>query len=39
MDLMDALRKSIGGAAAEASVPKKPAKKPRKACQPGRRRC
>jgi DNA end-binding protein Ku len=31
VDLMDALRKSIGGAAAETSVPKKPAKKPRKA--------
>ena len=31
VDLMDALRKSIGAAAAETSVPKKPAKKPRKA--------
>jgi DNA end-binding protein Ku len=31
VDLMDALRKSIGAAAAESSVPKKPTKKPRKA--------
>jgi DNA end-binding protein Ku len=31
VDLMEALRRSVGGAAAETSVPKKPAKKPRKA--------
>jgi DNA end-binding protein Ku len=31
VDLMEALRRSIGGAAAETSVPRKPAKKPRKA--------
>jgi DNA end-binding protein Ku len=31
VDLMDALRKSVGGAAAEANPPKKSAKKPRKA--------
>ncbi|WLA63804.1 non-homologous end joining protein Ku [Bradyrhizobium diazoefficiens] len=31
VDLMDALRKSVGGAAAEAATPKKPAKKPKKA--------
>jgi DNA end-binding protein Ku len=31
VDLMEALRRSVGGAAAEASAPKKPAKKPRKA--------
>jgi DNA end-binding protein Ku len=31
VDLMDALRKSVGGAAADANPPKKPAKKPRKA--------
>jgi DNA end-binding protein Ku len=31
VDLMDALRKSIGGAAAETQAPKKPGKKPRKA--------
>ena len=31
VDLMDALRKSIGGAAAATKAPKKPAKKPRKA--------
>jgi DNA end-binding protein Ku len=31
VDLMDALRKSVGGAAAETKAPKKAAKKPRKA--------
>jgi DNA end-binding protein Ku len=31
VDLMEALRRSVGGAAAETSAPKKPAKKPRKA--------
>ena len=31
VDLMDALRKSVGGAAAETRAPKKSAKKPRKA--------
>jgi len=31
VDLMDALRKSVGGAAADANPPKKSAKKPRKA--------
>jgi DNA end-binding protein Ku len=31
VDLMEALRRSVGGAAAETSVPKKSAKKPRKA--------
>lgn len=31
VDLMEALRRSVGGAAAEAKAPKKPAKKPRKA--------
>ena len=31
VDLMDALRKSVGGAAAESKAPKKSAKKPRKA--------
>ena len=31
VDLMDALRKSVGGAAAETKAPKKSAKKPRKA--------
>ena len=31
VDLMDALRKSVGGAAAGDRAPKKPAKKPRKA--------
>jgi DNA end-binding protein Ku len=31
VDLMDALRKSVGGAAAEAKAPKKPAKKAKKA--------
>jgi DNA end-binding protein Ku len=31
VDLMEALRRSVGGAAAERSAPKKPAKKPRKA--------
>ncbi|MDA9538809.1 DNA repair protein [Bradyrhizobium sp. CCBAU 21362] len=31
VDLMDALRKSVGGAAAEKKAPTKPAKKPRKA--------
>jgi DNA end-binding protein Ku len=31
VDLMDALRKSVGGAAAETKAPKKPAKKPKKA--------
>ncbi|UWU91024.1 Ku protein [Bradyrhizobium sp. CB1015] len=31
VDLMDALRKSVGGAAAEAAAQKKPAKKPKKA--------
>jgi DNA end-binding protein Ku len=31
VDLMDALRKSVGGAAAETNAPKKGAKKPRKA--------
>ena len=31
VDLMDAMRKSVGGAAAEAKAPKKGAKKPRKA--------
>jgi DNA end-binding protein Ku len=31
VDLMDALRKSIGGAAAETKASKKPTKKPRKA--------
>jgi DNA end-binding protein Ku len=31
VDLMEALRKSVGGAAAETKAPKKPAKKPRKA--------
>jgi DNA end-binding protein Ku len=31
VDLMEALRRSVGGAAAETSVPKKPAKKQRKA--------
>ncbi len=31
VDLMDALRKSVGGSAAETKVPKKSAKKPRKA--------
>ncbi|MCA1398413.1 MULTISPECIES: Ku protein [unclassified Bradyrhizobium] len=31
VDLMDALRKSVGGAAAEAAAPKKPAKRPKKA--------
>jgi DNA end-binding protein Ku len=31
VDLMEALRRSVGGAAAESSAPKKPAKKPRRA--------
>lgn len=31
VDLMEALRRSVGGASAEAKAPKKPAKKPRKA--------
>ena len=31
VDLMEALRRSVGGAAAETEAPKKPAKKPRKA--------
>jgi DNA end-binding protein Ku len=31
VDLMDALRKSVGGAAAETKPAKKPARKPRKA--------
>lgn len=31
VDLMEALRRSVGGAAAERKAPKKPAKKPRKA--------
>ncbi len=31
VDLMEALRRSVGGAAADTKVPKKPAKKPRKA--------
>ena len=31
VDLMEALRQSVGGAAAETKAPKKPAKKPRKA--------
>jgi DNA end-binding protein Ku len=31
VDLMDALRKSVGGAAAETKAPKKSTKKPRKA--------
>jgi DNA end-binding protein Ku len=31
VDLMDALRKSVGGAAAESKAPKKSAKRPRKA--------
>jgi hypothetical protein len=31
VDLIDALRKSVGGAAAEIKAPKNPAKKPRKA--------
>src|SRR6202000_27200 len=31
VDLMDALRKSVGGAAAESKAPKKPAKKAKKA--------
>jgi DNA end-binding protein Ku len=31
VDLMDALRKSVGGAARETSAPKKPAKKSKKA--------
>ena len=31
VDLMEALRESVGGAAAETKAPKKPAKKPRKA--------
>jgi DNA end-binding protein Ku len=31
VDLMEALRRSVGGAAAETKAPKKPAKKPRKA--------
>jgi DNA end-binding protein Ku len=31
VDLMEALRRSVGGAAAETSAPKKPAKKPRRA--------
>jgi DNA end-binding protein Ku len=31
VDLMEALRKSVGGAAAEAKAPKKGARKPRKA--------
>jgi DNA end-binding protein Ku len=31
VDLMEALRRSVGGATAETSAPKKPAKKPRKA--------
>ncbi|MFQ3455189.1 Ku protein [Bradyrhizobium sp. UFLA01-814] len=31
VDLMEALRRSVGGAAAKAEAPKKPAKKPRKA--------
>ncbi|MHC4047531.1 non-homologous end joining protein Ku [Bradyrhizobium sp. 23AC] len=31
VDLMDALRKSVGGATAEAATPKKPGKKPKKA--------
>lgn len=31
VDLMEALRRSVGGASAEAMAPKKPAKKPRKA--------
>src|SRR2546430_14700911 len=30
VDLMDALRKSVGGAAAETMAPKKPARKPKK---------
>jgi DNA end-binding protein Ku len=31
VDLMEALRRSVGGAAAETKAPKKSAKKPRKA--------
>jgi DNA end-binding protein Ku len=31
VDLMEALRRSVGGAAAETKVPKKPAKKAKKA--------
>jgi DNA end-binding protein Ku len=31
VDLMEALRRSVGGAAAEAGAPKKPARKPKKA--------
>jgi DNA end-binding protein Ku len=31
VDLMEALRRSVGGAAAETSAPKKAGKKPRKA--------
>jgi DNA end-binding protein Ku len=31
VDLMEALRRSVGGAAAETKGPKKPVKKPRKA--------
>src|SRR5438128_1743768 len=31
VDLMEALRRSVGGAAAEANAPKKPARKPKKA--------
>src|ERR1700741_413409 len=37
VDLMDALRKSVGGEAADTKAPKKAAKKPRKA--PARRKC
>jgi DNA end-binding protein Ku len=37
VDLMDALRKSVGGAAAETKASKKSAKKPRKAPAGGRK--
>src|ERR1700726_2020712 len=38
VDLIDALRKSVGGAAAETQTPKKPAKKSKKAW-PAKRKC
>jgi DNA end-binding protein Ku len=38
VDLMEALRRSVGGAAAETSIPKKPAKS-REGPPLGRRRC
>jgi DNA end-binding protein Ku len=38
VDLMEALRRSVGGAAAETQTPKKPAKKSKKAW-PAKRKC